>query len=371
MSHSTRAQRKIVAGSWSARAAARVLASAALAFAAGCGTTRMTDTLRTATEQLLVSNAIDQAVSEMDFRALCGKTVFFDPQYLEGTVDRGYLISSLRQQLLACGCLLQDDRTKADYVVEVRSGGVGTDRHALLVGVPQMNVPTFVPGQPSQIPEIPLAKKTDQEGVAKIAVFAYNRQTGKPVWQSGAVEAQSTSRDTWVLGAGPFQWGTIRKGAEFAGEPILPGGERKKADDDGGAAELSVTEEATWLDTLTPRTDSKRLASLLGAVPLSERPTSADGATPSFPIAAPAAAKSDPPKPTPPAAKPGLTPLPPNVGGQAETEPSIVVRTGLGGPGGAPVLAPTAPFVPTPTTNPTETEPGVVLDSSVGFQPDN
>jgi len=97
----------------------------------------MTDTLRTATEQLLVSNAIDQAVSEMDFRALSGKTVFFDPQFLDGTVDRGYLVSSIRQQLLACGCLLQDDRTKADYVVEVRSGGVGTDRHALLVGVPQ------------------------------------------------------------------------------------------------------------------------------------------------------------------------------------------------------------------------------------------
>lgn len=327
MSHHPRARRKVAAPYRPARAALGLLAAAALALAAGCGTTRMTDTLRTATEQLLVSNAIDQAVSEMDFRALSGKTVFFDPQYLDGTVDRGYLVSSIRQQLLACGCLLQDDRTKADYIVEVRSGGVGTDRHALLVGVPQMNVPTFVPGQPSQIPEIPLAKKTDQEGVAKIAVFAYNRVTGKPVWQSGVVEAQSTSRDTWVLGAGPFQWGTIRKGAEFAGEPILPGGERRKNDDEAGAADLSVTEEATWLDTLTPKTDSKRLASLLGAVPTSERPTSVDAATPSFPISA-TAAKSDPPKPPP--AKPTLPPLTPNVGGQAETEPSMMIRAGLG-----------------------------------------
>src|SRR5947209_7367629 len=165
--------------------ALRLAVAGVLGLAAGCGTTRMTDTQRTATEQLLVSNAIDQAVSELDFRELAGKTVFFDPQYLEGVVDRGYLVSSLRQQLLASGCVLQDERARANYVVEVRAGGVGTDRHALLVGIPQMNVPTFVPGQPSQIPEIPFAKKTDQEGVAKIAVFAYNRQTGQPVWQSG------------------------------------------------------------------------------------------------------------------------------------------------------------------------------------------
>src|SRR5260370_26930149 len=92
----------------------------ALAFVAGCGTTRMTDTQRTATEQLLLSNAVDQAVSQLDLRWLADKSVFFDPQYLDGSVDRGYLVSSLRQQLLASGCALQDDRAKATYIVEAR-----------------------------------------------------------------------------------------------------------------------------------------------------------------------------------------------------------------------------------------------------------
>src|SRR5262245_29739463 len=76
----------------------------------GCGTTRVTDTTRTATEQLLVSTSVDQAVSELDFTQLAGRTVFFDPQYLEGVVDRGYVVSSLRQHLLSCGCLLQEER---------------------------------------------------------------------------------------------------------------------------------------------------------------------------------------------------------------------------------------------------------------------
>src|SRR5687768_821373 len=84
----------------------------------GCGTTRSTDTTRAATEQMLVSNAIDQCISRMDFRLLAGQKVFFDPQYLDGCVDKGYLVSSLRQHLLACGCLLMEDRAKATFVVE-------------------------------------------------------------------------------------------------------------------------------------------------------------------------------------------------------------------------------------------------------------
>src|SRR5262245_42971968 len=116
--------------------AASVAAVAVFALAAGCGTTRMTDTQRTATEQLLISNAVDRAVSQLDFRCLAGKPVFFDPQFLDGTVDRGYLVASLRQHLFACGCQLTEDRAKAVYVVEARTGGVGTDRHSLLVGVP-------------------------------------------------------------------------------------------------------------------------------------------------------------------------------------------------------------------------------------------
>jgi hypothetical protein len=198
----------------------RVGTATLLCVLVGCGTTRMSDTQRTATEQLLISNAVDQAVSQIDFRFLAGKPVYFDPQYLDGTVDKGYVISSLRQQLLASGCALKEDRSKAIYVVEARAGAVGTDRHSLLVGIPQMTVPTFVPGQPTQIPEIPFAKKTDEQGAAKIAVFAYNRITGERLWQSGTLQAYSDARDAWLLGLGPFRRGSIVPGTELAGEEL-------------------------------------------------------------------------------------------------------------------------------------------------------
>jgi hypothetical protein len=191
---------------------------------AGCGTTRFTDTTRTATEQLLVSAAVDEAVTQIDFQVMAGKKVFFDDQYLDRASDRGYVISTLRQHLLAHGCLLMEDRKAATYVVEARSGAVGTDRHDLLFGVPQVTMPNAIPLTPipaTTIPEIPVAKRTEQKGVAKIAVFAYNRESGHPVWQSGVIQSDSTSKDLWVFGAGPFRSGTIRKGTEFGSDVIV------------------------------------------------------------------------------------------------------------------------------------------------------
>lgn len=206
----------------SARRVSALVAAFALALT-GCGTTRVTDTSRTATEQLLISRAVDDVVSQIDFRILAGNRVFFDPQYIEKTVDGGYLVSSLRQQLLAHGALLQEDRTKAAIVVEARSGSIGTDRQDVLIGVPQMTLPALYPGVPSLIPEIPLAKKTQQRGVAKIAVYAYHRSTGRPVWQSGTVQNDATARDTWVLGAGPFRRGSLSEnlGQLFADLPLV------------------------------------------------------------------------------------------------------------------------------------------------------
>lgn len=191
-----------------------------VAFAAGCGTTKWSDTGRTATEQLLLSTAVDRAIDNMDFRPLAEKFVYLDPQYLD-CVDKGYVVSTLRQHMLSEGCVLMPDATSADYVVEVRSGGVGTDHHDVLVGVPAISLGGIAPGVPSAIPEIPFAKTTAQKGIAKIACFAYNRETGQAIWQSGVFPVVTTAKDSWFLGTGPFQRGTIYDGTHFAGSHFL------------------------------------------------------------------------------------------------------------------------------------------------------
>jgi uncharacterized protein DUF6655 len=249
---------------------------------AGCGTTRMSDSIRTGTEQLLISDAVDRAINEMNFEALSGKDVYLDPQYLRNSIDSPYIESSLRQRLLASGCILKAVREDATYVVEARAGAVGTNRHDVLVGIPALSMPNtgLTPGAPSIIPEIPFAKSTQQKGVAKLAVFAYNQHTGQPVWQSGAFPIIATARDTWILGTGPFQRGSIYDGTRFAGSKILLPFARDKAPPPLPGLAIPVTAEASFQER--PELAQARPNML----PPSSRPPS----SPPPPAAAPAAA---------------------------------------------------------------------------------
>ena len=203
---------------------------------AGCGTTKT----HSATEQLLLSNAVDRTVASMDFSALADQKVYLDTEYVmrvrtpvanvhapgAGFVNSDYIISSVRQQMAAAGCLLQDKKEDADYIAEIRIGTLGSDAHEVTYGVPANNLlsaaASIVPGSPSlpTIPEISVAKRNDQLAAAKIGVFAYDRVTREGVWQSGLSEARSTARATWVLGAGPFQRGSIYQGTRFAGAKL-------------------------------------------------------------------------------------------------------------------------------------------------------
>ncbi len=197
---------------------------AALLFCVGCGTTRTTDSGRTATEQLLISDAIDRAVDSINLQILAGQTVFLDDGLVKQMIDSEYLVGSVRQQLLANGCVLKDARSEADYVVELRAGAIGTDRNDLLFGIPAFQVPQVVPlaaTVPSAIPEIPFAKRSQQRGVAKIALYAYEQKTGEPVWQSGLAMQQSTASNIWIFGTGPYQKGSIYTGTKLAGGSLI------------------------------------------------------------------------------------------------------------------------------------------------------
>jgi len=203
------------------------LATVVTMIAAGCGTTKMQE----ATEQLVLSSAVDRSVSMIDFRPLAGQRVFLDTAYLKNTqppapnipapvVNTNYVTSALRQQIMAAGCFLQETAELADIVIEARMGTLGADDHRVTYGIPENNgfasaaslvARTATPS----IPEIALARRDAREGAAKIAAFAYDRQTRMPIWQSGVSQSIATSRNTWVLGVGPFQGGSIREGTHL------------------------------------------------------------------------------------------------------------------------------------------------------------
>ncbi|MCR9115522.1 MAG: hypothetical protein NXI22_01070 [bacterium] len=197
---------------------AAVLAHATfLGLLSGCGTTKS----NLATEQLLMSDAVDYSVSRMNFDPLSGRKVFLETRYLttdakiSTVVGADYVASSLRQQIAAAGCLLQDTEKTADYIIEARLGALGTDSHVMTYGVPAStavsstaDIFTNGPEVPA-FPEIAFAKRSDESAAAKIVCFAYERESRIPVWQSGVKTAKSDAKGTYVLGAGPFREGSI------------------------------------------------------------------------------------------------------------------------------------------------------------------
>jgi len=202
----------------------------------GCGTTKSV----TATEQLLMSDAVDSTISKIDFRPLTGYKVYLDTTYMASAgkpipgvpmqanlVTSDYVISSIRQQLTAAGCQIVDTKDVADIICEARCGALGTDGHNVTYGIPAINLfggtSTLIAAAPTlpSIPEISLAKKEVKSAASKIAVFAYDRETREPLWQSGIAQAGSNAKDTWFLGIGPIQQGSIYRGPRFAGRRIM------------------------------------------------------------------------------------------------------------------------------------------------------
>ncbi|MDG3003412.1 DUF6655 family protein [Paludisphaera mucosa] len=187
---------------------------------AGCGTVKTTNTARTGTEQLLLTDAWDAALARIDFRPLTGVPCYLDTTNVTA-VDLGWVVSSLKQAMLQQGVLLRTKAEQAQWVVEARVGAYGTDQYELLFGIPQTTIPMTITGLPAgTIPEMSLAKRTDQHGVVKMALFAYDRASGQLVWTSGTSQTKSNAKDVYVGGVGPIQSGTIRKSTEFSGMKI-------------------------------------------------------------------------------------------------------------------------------------------------------
>jgi hypothetical protein len=197
---------------------------------------RTTDTARSATEQLLLTNAWDSALQKVDFRPLTGVPVYLDTANINTSVDQGWIVSSLRQAMLQQGVLLRAKPEQAQWIVEPRVGAYGTNDYSLLIGIPQTTVPATLTGMPQgTIPEIPLAKRSEQQAIAKLALFAYDRTSGQIVWNSGTVLDTASAKDVYLAGLGPIQSGSIRGGAEFVGIKIPLPAEANAASDPSSA----------------------------------------------------------------------------------------------------------------------------------------
>ena len=175
-----------------------------LGSAAGCvNKQRMTEPVRSVGEQLLLSTAIDRALSELDVEAigrLKGFKVYLSTVYLQ-TLDQEYLVGSLRDLLLSSGVLVVDDIAQAQMVVEVRSGANSLDSAAVTAGIAEdQALPNPITGAPVALPELAFFKKQNNVSLTKIALVAYHADSREHVFSSGALLGGAHERHYQFLG---------------------------------------------------------------------------------------------------------------------------------------------------------------------------
>jgi hypothetical protein len=190
--------------------------------AGGCATIRVTDPPRTADEEFLLTQAADQAVSQLSLDALRGRGVWVVSEYAFSTTqpyeqsfltdqvrvpqfENAYLIAALRARLLQLGARLPPSRDQSDVILEVRTGALSINRIDFLLGLSAFAVPSTGGSTSNALSfvstsNLALFQNIKQQGFASVAVVAYWRNTGELLALSGPFIGRTFRYDYFILG---------------------------------------------------------------------------------------------------------------------------------------------------------------------------
>lgn len=175
-----------------------------LAPLSACSSMRETQPPRTATEQLLMSSAVDHALDGLQLGIPPGTKIWVEAAYFDG-YDQKYAVGAIRDYLLRRGGRLVADRGAADTVVEIRAGALSTNSDDMLIGFPSIGLPVPTVGS-MQTPELSLVKRSENQGVAKLGLTAYDAKTGRLAPYSPATPAYGyATNKRWVI-LSLFEW---------------------------------------------------------------------------------------------------------------------------------------------------------------------
>jgi hypothetical protein len=189
------------------RASRWVMVLLVLSLAGGCTSVKVTGTARTGTEQLLLTGTWDDALVRVNFHPLAGAKVFLDGQYVTNA-DKDYILSSIRRTMAEQGVLLENNKDKAQVILEPSFGAYGTDQRDTTTGLPGLGLgasltgPAITSGSGTSLN---VTQTNRQDAVVKATLYAYEAKTGRLVWESGTLLNAQGMRDHFVFGNGPYR----------------------------------------------------------------------------------------------------------------------------------------------------------------------
>lgn len=142
-------------------------------------------TSRTATEQLLVSQALERSLSRVSVPLPDGSSVAVETAGLKDT-DTAFTRELVASRLASLGVSVQKKEEEASYLVRVIIQTLGTDQEISFFGMPPVTSVLL----PFALPELAIYKHMHQRGVVRLRLEVFERATGRFItwtrWYEGS-----------------------------------------------------------------------------------------------------------------------------------------------------------------------------------------
>ncbi|MGY6217523.1 hypothetical protein ACW73L_20395 [Methylolobus aquaticus] len=179
------------------RSLALLSVAVGVASLSGCTTSgRMTDTPRTATEQLILDQSLAQTVAHARINIPAGRSVAIETYGLspDTVPDKAFVQAGITRWLGKQGLRIPGDKNE-QYLLRVMIHAFGTNSNEFFFGIPPVTGSLF----PISLPEMAFYKSSTQSAFTRFTIDIYERASGKYLASTPTYEGH-----TYVRGATAF-----------------------------------------------------------------------------------------------------------------------------------------------------------------------
>ena len=189
-----------------------------LCFLSACGVTRdASKSPRAATEQLLLSQAVERSLEDVSIPLLKDASVVMEVAGL--TPDQFYVRDAVAGHLAkSVGARIVDRRDNAKYVVRVMVQALGTELDQSFFGMPQLQGGLI----PIALPELPLYKFVREVGYVRYGMNIYDAATGKLALATPWYTKTAAWRQYTIFIFLTFRTSTLTDPPEISKPPAVP-----------------------------------------------------------------------------------------------------------------------------------------------------
>lgn len=199
-------------------------AAAAVLLTTACSEPFVTNTARSAVEEMLICTVVERGISKAEFGRYAGKIVKLDFSNLAPQVDKDLVIAYTKLHLANSGVIVSEsDDKKPEFILQVSCGVLATDIDKIMIGTPALPIPVTNTNLNIVIPEIPLFRRISRRGYSRFFINVLDAATTKPVEAFVGLNA-SAEFINWTIMLIPFKTHNVplEDEARVSHDMILP-----------------------------------------------------------------------------------------------------------------------------------------------------